>query len=47
MIIATGTGKAPAVRRWLLRDRSIPVDKVRRKGTKAFFDPAAASELPG
>ena len=47
MIIATGTGKAPAVRRWLLRDRSIPVDKVRRKGTKAFFDRAAASELPG
>jgi 6-phosphogluconolactonase/glucosamine-6-phosphate isomerase/deaminase len=47
MIIATGVGKAPAVRRWLLRDRSIPVDKVRRKGTKAFFDREAASELPG
>jgi 6-phosphogluconolactonase/glucosamine-6-phosphate isomerase/deaminase len=47
MVIATGSGKAPAVRRWLLRDRTIPVDKVRRKGTKAFLDPAAASELPG
>ena len=47
MVIASGTGKAPAVRRWLLRDRTIPIDKVRRKGTKAFFDPAAASELPG
>ena len=47
MVIATGTGKAPAVRRWLLRDRTIPVDKVRRKGTKAFLDAAAASELPG
>jgi 6-phosphogluconolactonase/glucosamine-6-phosphate isomerase/deaminase len=46
MVIATGTGKAPAVRQWLLRDRTIPVDAVRRKGTKAFFDAAAASELP-
>jgi len=47
MVIASGTSKAPAVRRWLLRDRTIPIDKVRRKSTKAFFDPAAASELPG
>jgi 6-phosphogluconolactonase/glucosamine-6-phosphate isomerase/deaminase len=46
MMIATGTSKAPAVRRWLLRDRTIPVDRVRRKGTKAFLDAAAASELP-
>ncbi len=47
MVIASGTGKAPAVRQWLLRDRTIPIDRVRRKGTKAFFDPAAVSELPG
>jgi 6-phosphogluconolactonase/glucosamine-6-phosphate isomerase/deaminase len=47
MVIASGSGKAPAVRRWLLRDRSIPIDKVRRKGTRGFFDPAAVSELPG
>ena len=47
IVIAMGTNKAPAVRRWLLRDRTIPVDRVRRKGTKAFFDAAAASELPG
>ena len=47
MVIASGVNKAPAVARWLLRDRTIPIDKVRRKGTKAFFDPAAASELPG
>lgn len=47
LVIATGAIKAPAVRRWLLRDRTIPIDRVRRKGTKAFFDPAAASELPG
>jgi 6-phosphogluconolactonase/glucosamine-6-phosphate isomerase/deaminase len=46
IVIATGANKAPAVRRWLLRDRTIPVDRVRRKGTKAFFDAAAASELP-
>lgn len=47
MVIASGTGKAAAVRQWLLRDRTIPIDRVRRKGTKAFFDPAATSELPG
>jgi 6-phosphogluconolactonase/glucosamine-6-phosphate isomerase/deaminase len=47
MVIATGTGKSSAVRQWLLRDRTIPVDYVRRKGTKAFFDSAAASDLPG
>jgi 6-phosphogluconolactonase/glucosamine-6-phosphate isomerase/deaminase len=47
IVIATGASKAPAVRRWLLRDRTIPVDRVRRRGTKAFFDAAAASELPG
>jgi len=47
MVIAIGAGKAPAVRRWLLRDGAIPIDKVRRKGTRGFFDPAAVSELPG
>jgi 6-phosphogluconolactonase/glucosamine-6-phosphate isomerase/deaminase len=47
MVIASGAEKAPAVRKWLLRDRSIPIDKVRRKGTRGFFDPAAVSELPG
>ena len=47
MVIASGVNKAPAVARWLFRDRTIPIDKVRRKGTKAFLDPAAASELPG
>ena len=47
IVIAIGTNKAAAVRRWLLRDRTIPVDRVPRKGTKAVFDRAAASELPG
>ena len=47
IVIATGKGKAAAVRRWLLRDRTIPIDKVRRKATKAFLDAEAASELPG
>jgi 6-phosphogluconolactonase/glucosamine-6-phosphate isomerase/deaminase len=47
LVIATGVEKAHAIRQWLLRDRAIPIDRVRRKGTKVYLDPAAASELPG
>ena len=47
IVIAVGTSKAPAVRRWLLRDRTIPIERVWRKGTRVFLDAAAAGELPG
>lgn len=46
LVLATGVGKAEMVERWLLRDRTIPIDRVRRSGTIAFLDPGAAGRLP-
>jgi 6-phosphogluconolactonase/glucosamine-6-phosphate isomerase/deaminase len=47
LILTTGKSKADTVRRWLERDRSIPVSHVRRSATTLFIDPAAAAKLPG
>ncbi|MFT5979119.1 MAG: 6-phosphogluconolactonase/glucosamine-6-phosphate isomerase/deaminase [Candidatus Azotimanducaceae bacterium] len=47
LILTTGKSKADMVRRWLERDRSIPVSHVRRSATTLFVDPAAAAKLPG
>jgi 6-phosphogluconolactonase/glucosamine-6-phosphate isomerase/deaminase len=46
LVLTSGESKAPMVRRWLLRDPSIPVTRVRRTDTWAMLDAAAASELP-
>lgn len=46
LILTAGAAKAPMVRRWLDRDRSIPVSHVRRSATTLFLDPPAASKLP-
>ena len=45
LILATGKPKAVMVKRWLDRDRSIPVSHVRRSATTLFLDPPAASKL--
>jgi 6-phosphogluconolactonase/glucosamine-6-phosphate isomerase/deaminase len=47
LILTTGKSKADMVRRWLERDRSIPVSHVRRSATTLFVDLAAAAKLPG
>ena len=46
LMLTLGASKAPMVARWLLRDPSIPVDRVRRADTWLFLDPAAAGDLP-
>ncbi|MGB0113850.1 MAG: 6-phosphogluconolactonase [Ilumatobacteraceae bacterium] len=46
LVLATGSSKAPMIERWLLRDPSLPIDRVRRAGTWAFLDAAAAADLP-
>ena len=46
LVLTFGSSKAPMVARWLLRDPSLPIDRVRRSGTWAFVDPAAAADLP-
>ncbi len=46
LVLTFGEGKAPMVRRWFLRDPSLPVDRVRRSDTVVVLDPAAANELP-
>jgi len=46
LMLTYGTSKAPMVRRWLLRDPSIPVTRLRRADTWAMLDAAAVSELP-
>lgn len=45
LILTAGKAKADMVRRWLDRDRSIPVSHVRRSSTTLFLDAAAASKL--
>jgi 6-phosphogluconolactonase/glucosamine-6-phosphate isomerase/deaminase len=46
LVLTSGESKAPMVRRWLLRDPSIPVTRLHRTHTWAMLDPAAVSELP-
>lgn len=46
LMLTFGESKAPMVRRWLLRDDSIPVARLRRADTWAMLDPAAAADLP-
>lgn len=46
LMLTLGASKAEMVERWMLRDPSLPVDRVRRSGTIAFLDPDAASRLP-
>ncbi len=46
LMLTLGASKAPIVARWLLRDPSIPADRVRRGETWLFLDPAAAGDLP-
>ncbi|MGD9703519.1 MAG: 6-phosphogluconolactonase [Acidimicrobiia bacterium] len=45
LVLATGLAKAPAIRRWLLDDPHVPVQRVRRTGTTVVLDTDAASEL--
>lgn len=47
LVLVTGTEKAPMVARWLLRDPTLPIDRVRRSRTWTFLDRAAAELLPG
>jgi 6-phosphogluconolactonase/glucosamine-6-phosphate isomerase/deaminase len=42
LVLATGANKRPVVERWLLRDRRLPIDHVRRTSTVVFLDHAAA-----
>jgi len=46
LMLTFGESKAPMVRRWLLRDDSIPVARLRRADTWALLDPAASADLP-
>ncbi|MGB9346179.1 MAG: 6-phosphogluconolactonase [Ilumatobacteraceae bacterium] len=46
LMLTLGASKAPMVARWLLRDPSIPANRVRRGATWLFLDPAAAGGLP-
>jgi 6-phosphogluconolactonase/glucosamine-6-phosphate isomerase/deaminase len=46
LLLTTGPGKAEMVRRWIDRDASIPVTRVRRSATTVFLDRGAASQLP-
>lgn len=46
LVFTVGGSKRPMVERWLLGDRSLPIGAVRRTGTIAFCDPAAAPDAP-
>lgn len=46
LMLAYGESKAPMVKRWLQRDTSLPVTRLRRAGTWVMLDPAAAADLP-
>jgi 6-phosphogluconolactonase len=45
LVLIAGRSKAAAVRRWLLGDDNLPVQRVRRAGTTVVLDTAAAGEL--
>lgn len=46
VVLATGSGKARIVERWLLHDPSLPVNRVLRTGTVVVLDGDAAARLP-
>ena len=46
LVLAPGPAKATPMRRWLLEDRSLPIQRVRRTNTIVVIDEAAASQLP-
>ena len=46
LVLAPGASKAQPMRRWLLEDRSLPIQRVRRTNTVVVIDEAAAAELP-
>lgn len=46
IVLVTGADKAPVVERWVLRDPSLPIDRVHRSGTRVVLDRAAAASLP-
>lgn len=46
LMLTYGDSKAEMVARWMLRDTSLPVCRLRRSNTWALVDAAAAAELP-
>jgi 6-phosphogluconolactonase len=46
LVVVTGADKAAMVSRWMLRDPSLPIERVRRTGTVVVLDSAAAADLP-
>lgn len=46
LVLAPGSSKATPMRRWLLEDRSLPIQRVRRTNTIVVIDDAAAAQLP-
>ncbi len=46
LVLAPGAAKATPMRRWLLEDRSLPIQRVRRTNTVVVIDEAAAAQLP-
>jgi 6-phosphogluconolactonase/glucosamine-6-phosphate isomerase/deaminase len=46
VVLAPGAAKAAPMRRWLLEDRALPVQRVRRTDTIVVIDTAAAAQLP-
>lgn len=46
LVLATGDAKAAVVERWLLHDRSLPIERVSRSGTLVVLDARAATRLP-
>lgn len=46
LVLAPGAAKAAPMRRWLLEDRSLPIQRVRRRDTVVVIDVAAAAGLP-
>jgi len=45
LLLVTGAAKAELLQRWLLRDPSLPADRVRRTGTVVVADVEAAAAL--
>lgn len=46
VVLSTGSSKRAVIERWLLDDRSLPIDWVRRTSTWVFLDEAAAPAAP-
>lgn len=46
LVLTPGSAKATAMRRWLLEDQSLPIQRVRRTNTVVVIDDAAAAQLP-